>query len=347
MVESQVELQVIEESWDGPTDDRPTLWPGIWATDVKMETDEKTSGFATTPPSTANTNTPPMGDFYDYDTTCWSTESSDDEGLLANGTVGMTTEKLQLLDDHVAHLLENKAVDIAFTEAIPWTGDSGLDTRPTQTNSGSRKRSAKDAGLAVKAHPTNAGERCWKSLIKLLSDDSFNPGVRPDEIKDETVGEDVMFKETPKRRRPHSTPTHPRDKWYNTGGIKSASDRFDAKIGLGLRKRYGKVVRGGGLPVLRFYEYKLLHRDAKTGEVDERKDGPTLMVLVSDLKRPKTGDHDVSVSPLEERARNQEQMIAEMRTKEEDLQRQLTEANALIKRQAAALKKLKASRRKK
>eukprot|EP01043_Picozoa_sp_COSAG02_P011135 COSAG02_NODE_406_length_22916_cov_35.137529_1_plen_150_part_10 len=77
MVESQVELQVIEESWDGPTDDRPTLWPGIWATDVKMETDEKTSGFATTPPSTANTNTPAMSDFYDYDTTCWSTESSD------------------------------------------------------------------------------------------------------------------------------------------------------------------------------------------------------------------------------------------------------------------------------
>lgn len=342
-MESQLELQLVEESWEGPTDDRPTLWPGIW----EPQPDEKTSGYATTPPSTS-TNSPTLSDsFYDCDTTCWSTESSDDEGLFFKDAVGKSNDdKVQLLDA-CPHLPEYKAGDIApTTQAIPWTGDSKLDTRPMQTTSGSRKRSAKDAGLSAKATPTNAGEMCWKSLIKLLSDDSFRPGARPDEIKDKTVRENVMFKETPKRRRPHSTADHPRDKWYNTGGIKSASDRFDAEIGLGLRKRYGKVVRGAGLSVLRFYEYKLLHRDPQTGDIDERKDGPTLMHLVPDFKRPNTVDHDGSVSPVEQRALIQAKKISEMRTKEEELQRQLTAAKALIKRQAAALKKLKASERK-
>eukprot|EP01043_Picozoa_sp_COSAG02_P058015 COSAG02_NODE_7146_length_3157_cov_29.464373_1_plen_336_part_10 len=309
-MESQLELQIVEESWEGPTDDRPTLWPGIW----EPETDEKTSGFATTPPSTNSTNSSTMSDsFYDCDTTCWSTESYDDEDLFFKDAVCKSTDdKLQLLDDHCPHPPEYKTGDTAPTTAvISRTGDSQLDTRPMQTTSGSRKRTAKDAGLTAKVTPINAGELCWKSLIKLLSDDSFLPGARPDEIKDKTVGENVMFKEIPKRRRPHSTANHPRDKWYNTGGIKSASDRFDAEIGLGLRKRYGKVVRGAGLSVLRFYEYTLLHRDPKTGEVDERKDGPTLMHLVPDLKRPKTGDHDGSVSPLEQRVLNQEKKISE------------------------------------
>jgi hypothetical protein len=92
-----------------------------------------------------------------------------------------------------------------------------------------------------------------------------------------------MFKEQPKRRRPHSSPPHRRDKWYNTGGIKSASDRFEPTSHLGLRKRYGKVGREG-LPVLHFHEYPLLTRDCITEEVKELPNATSLFYLVPDRK---------------------------------------------------------------
>jgi hypothetical protein len=92
-----------------------------------------------------------------------------------------------------------------------------------------------------------------------------------------------MFKEQPKRRRPHSSPPHRRDKWYNAGGIKSASDRFEPTSHLGLRKRYGKVGREG-LPVLHFHEYPLLTRDCITEEVKELPNATSLFYLVPDRK---------------------------------------------------------------
>lgn len=339
-----MELLIDEDTWGSASHgDRSQIWASTtWATETQP--DEKAFMFeATTPPSTSSI---PMTDSFG-DATYWSTESSDDEALFFSSPTCISTEKLQLLDHHV----EDPCLDQATTglptikaesttEPNTSMGGSKVDTQPNGTRSGSRKRSAKDAGLSADAASTAAGELCWTKIIALLRDDKFSPGERPDEIKDETVGTSVMFKETPKRRRPHSTTAHPRDKWYNTGGIKSASDRFDSESGFGLRKRYGKVVRRG-LPVLRFYEYKLLHCDPDSGKVEERKDGPTLMHLVPELKRPKTNDSDIA-SPLEQRAKSQAQKIAQMRTKEVDLRRQLAEANELIKRQAAALKKLQA-----
>lgn len=336
-MDKQLELLIDEDAWT--TGDQSQIWD---TTTWSAEMDDKTSMFASTPPTTATTTTI-LSDTFDANA-CWSPESSDDEAPFFSATTGMPTESL-LSDGDLEPCADSELTALATTtvsEPFTWTGDADVKKESADTKTGSRKRSAKDAGIS--ADTGNTGEMCWKRIIKLLDDDSFQPGVRPDVITDKTVVADVMYKETPKRRRPHSSATHPRDKWYNTGGIKSASDRFDKQSGLGLRKRYGKVVRRG-LPVLRFYEYKLLHRDSKTGEHDERKDGPTLMHLVPVLNRPKTSDRDI-VSPLEERARNQEETIAKMRTKEADLRRELAKAQALIKQQAAALKKLRTSGRK-
>ena len=63
----------------------------------------------------------------------------------------------------------------------------------------------------------------------------------------------------------------------------SASDRFLQDSEVGLRKRYGKVVRAER-SVLRFHEYKLLQRPVG-GEVLEAKLGPTLYRLVPESKR--------------------------------------------------------------
>jgi hypothetical protein len=123
----------------------------------------------------------------------------------------------------------------------------------------------------------------WRHVVELLQNSEFKPGQRPDQIMDEHIRPGLMFKEHPKRRREHSTLTRPMDKWYNTGGIKSASDRFLTGSEVGLRKRYGKVVREG-LSVLRFHEYKLLQRESN-GEVLEAKVGPALYRLVPESKR--------------------------------------------------------------
>ena len=220
-----------------------------------------------------------------------------------------------------------------------------------------RKRPAADASATASTPTTEQpnNEMKWQKLIELLGDETFLPGQRPDRIEGTTVPPELMYKEMPKRRRPHSLPTHPRDKWYNTGGIKSASDRFDRASNLGLRKRYGKVVREH-LPVLRFHEYTLLTRDAKTGELKEQKGGPTLFYLVPEAtKRPKVDTLASSVasgsgSGAEEDARStaaarkqlavQEKQLEIMRAQEATLQLQLAEAKLLIKQQAEALASL-------
>jgi hypothetical protein len=116
-------------------------------------------------------------------------------------------------------------------------GGGGEATTPTND-------SAAHGVAACDAGPAAGGEMPAHKLIDLLLDDSFTAsGPRPDRITSETVPPFLMFKENPKRRREHSSAARQTDKWYNTGGIKSASDRFDMPRGLGLRKRYGKIVR--------------------------------------------------------------------------------------------------------
>lgn len=218
----------------------------------------------------------------------------------------------------------------------------------------------------------------WRPLMQLLRDNTFQPGVRPDVILGETTTPGLMYKEQPKRRRRHSMVSHPRDKWYNTGGIKSASDRFDSASNCGLRKRYGKIVRQG-LPVIRFHEYKLLEQDPATGKLREGKDGPTLFHLLAEKKpcgkrRPgcageasadgaaKGGEvrsggskrrrcsktfaqAPYECKKIEAQVESHEVQLQAMRTREADLRKQLAAAKAKIAEQAAELRTLRQSQR--
>jgi len=166
-------------------------------------------------------------------------------------------------------------------------------------------------------------------LIDMLQDKNFRPGIRPDNIMQRVVPpEGIIYKEHPKRRRvfvkpkPGEVQRLPRDKWYNTGGIKSASDRWDSGSGFGLRKRYGKIVRSGGQSVLRFQEYKLLTRADPSHDVQELKDGPTLFVLIPEART--RGDDSAS----------QNTALKQLRTHFQQLRKQLQAAEAVIALQA-------------
>jgi len=83
---------------------------------------------------------------------------------------------------------------------------------------------------------SNSDGKHSQRVIKLLQNPDFQPGMRPANIDEQKVPpEGLMYKEQPKQRRPTSISSAPRqlDKWYNTGGIKSASDRFDPATGIG------------------------------------------------------------------------------------------------------------------
>ena len=181
----------------------------------------------------------------------------------------------------------------------------------------------------------------WRELVRLLQDASFTLGQRPDEILDDRIRPGLMFKEHPKRRREHSTTTRPMDKWYNTGGIKSASDRFLSDSEVGLRKRYGKVVRAER-SVLRFHEYKLLQRP-KSGEVIEAKLGPTLYRLVPENKRRQEAAGGAKGArlggPPPPRAHlvQQQQEMERLRKSNAKLEKQLEKARKKIAKQAQQL----------
>lgn len=58
------------------------------------------------------------------------------------------------------------------------------------------------------------------------------------------------------------------DKWRNSGGKRGGTDHW-VNEQLGLRKRYGRVVRMGGRPPLKFMRFALLHRQDHGAEVTE------------------------------------------------------------------------------
>lgn len=130
-----------------------------------------------------------------------------------------------------------------------------------------------------------------------------------------------------------------KDKWFNTGGIKSASDRFDPVSNLGLRKRYGKVVREGDLPVLKFQEFSLLRKAGET--LVEEKNGPTLFhIMPPDAKRGAqisvTRPHGTAPLPI--------RLLGELTTVQRqvrELQDELAAANATIQRQSEELERVK------
>eukprot|EP01043_Picozoa_sp_COSAG02_P058632 COSAG02_NODE_7332_length_3061_cov_1.383862_1_plen_348_part_00 len=274
------------------------------------------------------------------DRSCGTTESSDDETQFTDAENGFLGGPILELDDALSDTLSMDPVIKEWTDVTSKELSDMADNKVSKRNYG-RKRSAQSAGLSrhTTVRSSNAsGELCWKHLIRLLSDDKFLPVPRPDEIKEDVISDNLIFKEMPKRRRPHSTSARPLDKWFNTGGIKSASDRFDDETGLGLRKRYGKIVRQG-LPVLRFYEYKLLYCDPKTGAQEERKNSPTLMHIVPNATRADSDDVHTTNQRAPKRHRCARRKLTELRKREAELRRQLAQANAVLKRQAAALAK--------
>ncbi len=225
--------------------------------------------------------------------------------------------------------------------ALPQCGrlnERGGQKRPPDTNTNAertRKVARNNRALAGMEVPQFANEIRSEHLIKLLSDDEFRPGARPDLIKRPTVPAGTMFKETPKRRRPHATQARPLDKWYNTGGIKTASDRFPSTSNLGLRKRYGKIVRDG-LPLLRFHEYTLISRNPLTDEVSEVPNGACLFHMVPETQRASPIEAQKSAPALKLRMKQ----LQKMRAREALLQRRLAELRQQIRQSAGTLREI-------
>lgn len=136
-----------------------------------------------------------------------------------------------------------------------------------------------------------------------------------------------------------SWPHRSKDKWFNTGGIKSASDRFDPVSGFGLRKRYGKVVRQDGLPVLKFQEFSLLRKSGET--LDEDKKGPSLFhIMEPGTKR----GAQLPAARLQGAYQSTSKLLADLgcvRRQMRELQAELAAANETITQQQQELHQMR------
>lgn len=205
------------------------------------------------------------------------------------------------------------------------------EAKPDRTQKLKQARSSRAVDRYATCTQSKAPDELrWEKLLELLNNEEFRPGARPDRIKGQKVQPGTIFKETPKRRRAHSSAMRPLDKWYNTGGLKSASDRFLSTSTTGLRKRYGKIVREG-LPTLRFHEYTLLTRDSETEKTKEHSDGSSLFVLVSET-RMQRGDCRESTHAFRQ--------LHKMRIREASLQQRLVELKCHIQEQALVLQEM-------
>ena len=226
----------------------------------------------------------------------------------------------------VADCVQLKTILSTKTSEQPKAASAMIKLETTACKRG-KKRPATDTNVDA----DDDDEKRSLKLVELLSDPNFDPGPRPERIDGTSITPGMMFKEHPKRRREHSSAARKMDKWYNTGGIKSASDRFDNATGLGLRKRYGKIVRDG-LPVLRFHEYKLLTRQGQT--VTETKDGPTLFRMVPETKRRREMGSVLTV------VKTQQAELQRLRRNQQVLSRQLRRAQQTVSDQGAEIERL-------
>ena len=128
------------------------------------------------------------------------------------------------------------------------------------------------------AEGEQATEITLQVCLHLLQDRSEQLLERPPHITQD-VSPYMLFMETPKQKRTAGKwgglGGGRIDRWANSGGVSGAHDYFpsakpDACIGV--RKRYGRIVRVG-LPLLKFFEFTLLRRTHPNEDAVEDKSG--------------------------------------------------------------------------
>ena len=143
------------------------------------------------------------------------------------------------------------------------------------------------------AEGEQATEITLQVCLHLLQDRSEQLLERPPHITQD-VSPYMLFMETPKQKRTAGKwgglGGGRIDRWANSGGVSGAHDYFpsakpDACIGV--RKRYGRIVRVG-LPLLKFFEFTLLRRTHPNEDAVEDK-STVLFQVFSETSRAAPG----------------------------------------------------------
>ena len=95
----------------------------------------------------------------------------------------------------------------------------------------------------------------WDFVLRIIVADDTRYGERP-EVLTPTAARQIFVERPPKRRRAGC------DRWRFSGGQRGATDLW-LQEHVGVRKRYGKVIREGGQTV-RFCSFTLLRRPEDT-----------------------------------------------------------------------------------
>ena len=163
------------------------------------------------------------------------------------------------------------------------------------------------SGAPTSADGTPAAtEITLQVCLHLLQDNSDNLMERPPHIT-EDVNPYMLFMESPKQKRTASKWAGLQggriDRWANSGGVSGAHDYFpSAKPGacVGVRKRYGRIVRVG-LPLLKFFEFTLLRKDSEDSTPVEDK-STVLFQVFSETSRAAPGKRHWETSESREGA---------------------------------------------
>ena len=135
-------------------------------------------------------------------------------------------------------------------------------------HSSARRRSwADDTGAPRTRRPKQSTLAWDTALAALLGTTLREYEIRPVVVQDSTARQ--FFVERPPKRRPYGG-----DKWRLTGGTKGGADHI-YRDGLGVRKRYGTLIRGGdntGRESLKFLCFSLLRRASTDAQWEEQRD---------------------------------------------------------------------------
>ena len=143
------------------------------------------------------------------------------------------------------------------------------------------------------AEVDGAPEITLQVCMRLLQDPAHGLQERPPHITEE-VNPYMLFMESPKQKRTSGKWSGLLggriDRWANSGGVSGAHDYFPSakpEACVGVRKRYGRIVRVGQ-PLLKFFEFTLLRRASPNEEPEEDKD-TVLFQVFSETSRAAPG----------------------------------------------------------
>lgn len=144
--------------------------------------------------------------------------------------------------------------------------------------------------------------------MQLLQNQDGSLQERPAHIS-EGVDPYLLFMETPKQKRTAGKweGTAARiDRWANSGGVSGAHDYFpstDAGLSaLGVRKRYGRIVRQGK-PLLKFFEFTLIHKGPGDDSTNTEDKNCVLFQVFSETSRAAPGKRHWETAEARESAR--------------------------------------------